>query len=234
MIPIRFEDWGFIPYGLALDQQKSFQSQLVDYKLRLRNGLIHSHDQKPNQYLIFCEHNPVYTLGNRADKSHLLLSEEELKRNGIEVFSIRRGGDITFHGPGQLVGYPILDLEDFFTDIHQYLRYLEEIIIQTLSEFGILAGRINGLSGVWIEPDIPARSRKICALGVHCSRWVTMHGFALNINTQLDYFKDIIPCGIEDRGISSIAMELGRPVDIGEVKKILKEKFAGQFGIFWT
>jgi lipoyl(octanoyl) transferase len=242
MIPVRFQDWGLIPYSEALVRQKIFQDSLVAYKLEQRNrtnAAIYPEvstsyaplDSYPNQYLIFCEHPPVYTLGNRANGAHLLLSQSELLEKGISVFPIRRGGDITYHGPGQLVGYPILDLELFFTDIHRYLRYIEEAVIQTLDKVGIKAGRISGLSGVWVESDNEMKARKICAIGVHCSRWVTMHGFSLNVNTELSPFQDIIPCGIRDKGVTSIAKELGEVINMESIHSILKEKLAHQFGM---
>jgi lipoyl(octanoyl) transferase len=227
MVTVHFEDWGLISYGLALEKQKDIQSQLVQFKLENRET--EKSGIPPHQYLIFCEHPPVYTLGNRAHSQNLLISTDELQARNIEIYPIRRGGDITFHGPGQMVGYPILDLEMFFTDIHKYLRYIEEGIILTLKEFDIPSGRIEGLSGVWIDPENPLRARKICAVGVHCSRWITMHGFALNINTDLGYFKHIIPCGIKDKGISSMAIEKKQWIDPEKVKSLLREKLASLF-----
>lgn len=226
------EDWGLIPYATALEKQKGLQSVLVAYKQSLRDGILWE-KEIPKQHVIFCEHPPVYTLGNRAKLEHILWTEQELKENEVELFPIRRGGDVTFHGPGQLVGYPIIDLENFFTDIHKYLRFLEEAVILCLKEFGLESGRIEGLSGVWIDPENPLKARKICAIGVHCSRWVTMHGFAFNIHPNLDYFSHIIPCGIEDKGVTSLYQETGKEVPMTRVKQILKEKLQSQFGWNW-
>lgn len=238
-------DWGLVSYSGALEKQKELQTALVEQKLIKRrleidsseNSYPSSVDLQSNltasSYLIFCEHPPVFTLGNRASPKNLLITKDELEKRNIEVFPIKRGGDITFHGPGQLVVYPILDLELFFTDIHKYLRYLEEAVIQTLALFGIEGGRIEGLSGVWIQPDNPKKARKICAVGIHCSRWVTMHGLALNVNTDLDYFSDIIPCGIKDKEVTSMAKELSELVEFEKVKWVLKEKIAQQFGMYF-
>jgi lipoyl(octanoyl) transferase len=173
----------------------------------------------------------VYTLGKSGDAHHLLLDESELRRREIGFYPINRGGDITFHGPGQVVGYPILDLEHFFTDIHRYLRCLEEAIILTCADYGVTCGRIDGLTGVWIDGDQPARARKIAALGVKCSRWVTMHGFAFNVNTDLSYFSHIIPCGITDKAVTSLHLEIGRPVDAEECKKRLRVHLEKVFGM---
>ena len=184
-------------------------------------------DQIPSttNYLLFVEHDAVYTLGKSGKKEHVLIDEEEREERGIQFFHTNRGGDITFHGPGQIVGYPILDLEKFYTDIGRYLRELEEVIIMTLSEYGIQAGRTSGETGVWIDGMIKGRERKICAMGVRCSRWITMHGFALNVNTDLGYFNHIIPCGIQNKKVTSIKEELGREVDVDEVKEKLKKNF---------
>ncbi len=179
--------------------------------------------------LIFCEHPHVYTLGKSGSIQNLLLDEDALETAHASFYAINRGGDITYHGPGQIVGYPIFDLEQFFTDIHKYLRYLEESIITTLAEYGIIGERYEGLTGVWIEPDKPT-ARKICAMGVRCSRWITMHGFAFNVNTDLSYFKNIIPCGIDDKGVTSMERELGHAVDIAAVKQKLRHNLAMQFG----
>ncbi len=182
-------------------------------------------------YLLFCEHPPVYTLGKSGDLKHVLISEAAMQERGIEFFHTNRGGDITFHGPGQVVGYPILDLERLYTDIGRYLRELEEVIIRTLADYGIPAGRSAGETGVWIEPGIKGRERKICAMGVRCSRWITMHGFALNVNTDLSYFGNIIPCGIVGKQVSSMQHELGRPVDMEAVQERLRHHFASVFGV---
>lgn len=180
-------------------------------------------------YLLFVEHPPVYTLGKSGNIDNVLLSEENLKARGIDFFRTNRGGDITFHGPQQVVGYPILDLERFYTDIGKYLRNIEEVIILTLKEYGIEAGRSAGETGVWIDADIKGRERKICAIGVRSSRWITMHGFALNVNTDLDYFNFIIPCGIQNKQVTSLQKELGRFVDFDEVKEKLKGNFEKVF-----
>ena len=179
--------------------------------------------------LLFVEHPHVYTLGKSGDMANLLLDEEGLKKAGATFYPINRGGDITYHGPGQVVGYPIFDLDHFFNDIHKFLRYLEEAIIQTLAEYGIEAGRIDGLTGVWLDWNDEKKARKIAALGVKCSRWVTMHGFAFNVNSDLSYFKNIIPCGIDDKEVASMHTELGRTLDIEEVKSVLRKKLAALF-----
>jgi lipoyl(octanoyl) transferase len=180
-------------------------------------------------YLLLVEHPPVYTLGKSGHIENMLINDEEMKLNGIEFFKINRGGDITFHGPGQIVGYPILDLEKFYTDIGRYLRELEEVIILTLAEYGIKGERSKGETGVWIEPGIAGKERKICAMGVRCSRWITMHGFAFNINTDLSYFNNIIPCGIQDKQVTSLEKELGRKINMEEVKEIMKKNFEKVF-----
>jgi len=180
-------------------------------------------------YLIFCEHPHVYTLGNSGNKDHLLISEQQLIQKKATYYKINRGGDITYHGPGQIVGYPILDLDNFFTDIHKYLRFLEETVILTLAEYGILAGRSKGETGVWLDAENPLKARKICALGVRASRWVTMHGFAFNINTDLNYFGNIVPCGIVDKAVTSLEKELGKKINEEEVKQKLKKHFAALF-----
>lgn len=178
-----------------------------------------------SHYLLFTEHPPVYTLGKSGNKNNVLMSDEELAANNISFFHINRGGDITFHGPGQIVGYPILDLEKFYTDIGRYLRNLEEVIILTLAEYGLKGDRSKGETGVWLDPNIPGMERKICAIGVRCSRWVTMHGFAFNVNTDLSYFNNIIPCGITNKQVTSLSKELGRELDISEVKEKVKRNF---------
>ena len=178
-----------------------------------------------SNYLLFVEHPPVYTLGKSGKSENVLLNEGERKERGIEFFHTNRGGDITFHGPGQIVGYPIIDLENFFTDIGRYLRSLEEVIILTLREYGIEAGRSKGETGVWLDPDRVGFERKICAMGVRCSRWITMHGFALNVNTDLSYFGGIVPCGIQNKQVTSIAKELGSEVAMEEVKRRLVRNF---------
>ena len=182
----------------------------------------------PN-YLLFCEHPHVYTLGKSGKEGHLLANDAFLQTIGATYYKINRGGDITYHGPGQLVGYPILDLDNFFTDIHRYMRTLEEAIILTLADYGIDAGRIDGLTGVWIDHEQQRHPRKICAMGVKASRWVTMHGFALNVNTDLSYFNHIVPCGISDKAVTSIQQELGRAVAMSEVIERVSQHLAALF-----
>lgn len=225
------QDWGLIAYDKARSLQEDLLKEIIDLKLINRDNGESQTAVLPCSYLIFCQHPNVYTLGNSGVKENLLLSEAELTSKGIEYYHIRRGGDITYHGPGQLVGYPILDLDQFFTDIHKYLRLLEETIITTLDHFAIKAGRIAGLTGVWVDFETPETARKICAIGVRCSRWVTMHGFALNVNTDLSYFENIIPCGIKDKAVTSIEKELGRQVDLKEVQQILLKNFQEIFDL---
>lgn len=227
---VNFRDLGAMRYKEAWDYQEAIFAEVVSEKIALRKAEDESHH--PASHLLFVEHPPVYTLGKSGKMENLLLDEAGLQRGGIDFFKINRGGDITFHGPGQLVGYPILDLDQFFTDIHKYLRTLEEAVILTLADYGIAAGRINGLTGVWLDPESEARARKICALGVKCSRWVTMHGFAFNVNTDLAYFGHIIPCGIDDKAVTSLAHELGHPVPMDEVKAKMRHHLQSLFG--WT
>jgi lipoyl(octanoyl) transferase len=182
-------------------------------------------------YLLFVEHLPVYTLGKSGKIEHVLINEEQRRQKGIEFYHTNRGGDITFHGPDQIVGYPIFDLEKFYTDIGRYLRELEEVIILTLAEYGIKSGRSKGETGVWIDADVKGQERKICAMGVRCSRWITMHGFALNVNTDLNYFNYIIPCGIQNKKVTSLESELRHKVPIIEVKEKLKRNFEKVFQI---
>jgi lipoyl(octanoyl) transferase len=229
-----FKDLGMIEYKAAWDYQERLLNENVRIKTALRNAPFTTHDLPTGQagslltttnYFLLCEHPPVYTLGKSGKKEHVLMNDDELAANDIAFFNTNRGGDITFHGPQQIVGYPILDLEKYYTDIGKYLRNLEEIIILTIAEYGIKAGRSKGETGVWIDEDIPGRERKICAIGVRCSRWITMHGFALNVNTDLGYFKNIIPCGIQDKQVTSMEKELGFAVDYNEVKEKLKNNF---------
>lgn len=214
---IIFQDWGLLDYQQAWEKQELIFSATVESKVANRNN--NSLDPVPN-HLIFVEHPHVYTLGKSGSPENLLLDEEALQRKQATYYKINRGGDITYHGPGQIVGYPILDLDNFFTDIHLYLRTLEQAVIDTLAEYGLQGGRYPGYTGVWLDADND-RARKICALGVRCSRWVTMHGFAFNVNTDLAYFKNIIPCGIDDKDVTSMKRELGREVDLGQVKQVL-------------
>ncbi len=191
--------------------------------------LLPDSELQTQNYLLFTEHPPVYTLGKSGKKENVLLNDDDLKEKKIQFFNTNRGGDITFHGPHQVVGYPILDLEKFYTDIGKYLRNLEEVIIKALEEYGIKGDRSPGETGVWIEPDVPGRERKICAIGVRCSRWITMHGFAFNVNTDLSYFNHIIPCGIINKQVTSLEKELGYKVDIDEVKEKVKKSFESVF-----
>jgi lipoyl(octanoyl) transferase len=188
-----------------------------------------SDQETTTNYLLFVEHPPVYTLGKSGKEEHVLLQDEERKERGIEFFHTNRGGDITYHGPGQIVGYPILDLEHFFTDIGRYLRSLEEVIILTLAEYGLKGDRSKGETGVWLDPEIKGKERKICAMGVRCSRWITMHGFALNVNTDLSYFNGIIPCGIPSKQVTSLNKELGHSISMEEVKEKIKKNFETVF-----
>jgi lipoyl(octanoyl) transferase len=214
---VEFRDLGLMDYQQAWDYQEALFSEIVSLKIKNRN--LPREDQIPSpNYLLFVEHPHVYTLGKSGKPENLLLDESGLHEHHANFYRINRGGDITYHGPGQLVGYPILDLDNFFTDIHKYLRYLEEAIILTLADYGIEAGRIEGLTGVWLDHVEQKNPRKICAMGVKSSRWVTMHGFAFNLNTDLNYFGHIIPCGIDDKAVTSLHLELGRPVDPSEAK----------------
>lgn len=222
---VEFIDWGLIDYQEAWDKQEALFNDTVARKTANRNNNL---DEPTTNYLVFCEHPHVYTLGKSGNIENLLLNESGLEAQQATYYKINRGGDITYHGPGQLVGYPILDLDNFFTDIHLYLRTLEEAIILTLSDYGITGGRYPGYTGVWIEPDKPT-ARKICAMGVRCSRWVTMHGFALNVLNDLSYFKNIVPCGIDDKAVTSMEKELGFTPDMNEVKDKVKKYLAQLF-----
>ena len=223
-----FEDLGLIDYKEAWDYQEKIFSEVVSRKVSNREKP-EAEKENITHHLIFCEHPHVYTLGKSGSSEHLLLNDSGLKEKNATFYKINRGGDITYHGPGQLVMYPIFDLDDFFTDIHKYLRFLEEAVILTLNEYGVNASRYNGLTGVWIEPENPLRARKICAIGVKCSRWVTMHGIGFNINTRLDYFNNIVPCGINDKQVTSLQKEAGREIDMSELKEKLKTNMANIF-----
>jgi lipoyl(octanoyl) transferase len=230
MQEVLFKDLGLISYQEAWDYQEEQLKGLVDRKLRNRK-LPDEEKELQQHFLLFCEHPPVYTLGKSGSLDHLLLNEQQLAQEGFEFFKINRGGDITYHGPGQIVGYPIFDLDCFFTDIHKYVRFLEEAIIRTIAHYGLEGTREKGYTGVWLAGDDKQPKRKICAIGVHLKRWVTMHGFAFNVNTDLSHFNNIIPCGIQedDKAVTSLARELNRPVPIEEVKTILKGHFAELF-----
>ncbi len=225
MTTVKYENLGLIDYKEAWDYQEKIFRNTVDQKIRIRNG---ESDEPTQNYILFCEHPHVYTLGKSGDKENLLLDDKELAKNEASFYAINRGGDITYHGPGQLVVYPIFDLDHFFSDIHKYLRFLEEAVILTLKEYGIESGRIDGLTGVWIDGD-KASARKICAIGVKSSRWVTMHGIGFNINSDLSYFSHIVPCGITDKAVTSMQQELGHTLNLQEVSDILKEKLAELF-----
>ncbi|HVM90100.1 MAG TPA: lipoyl(octanoyl) transferase LipB [Puia sp.] len=240
---IFFEDLGLMPYKQAWD----LQEVLLQENLKVKSAAFgkYREDQqslflpcgnadagiKPQttNYLLFVEHPPVYTLGKSGHPENVLISAEEMTARSIEFYNTNRGGDITFHGPGQIVGYPILDLENFFKDIGRYMRGLEEVIISTLAGYGIKGVRSAGETGVWIEAGIPGKERKICAMGVRSSRWVTMHGFALNVNTDLSYFNYIIPCGIQNKQVTSMEKELGRKIAVEELKEKLKSNFEKTF-----
>ena len=221
-----FRDLGRTEYRAVWDYQTRLFDRTVERKMQNR---AQGTDTPTDNYLFFTEHNPVYTLGRHGDPSHLLIPPSEMEKQNIAFCRIDRGGDITYHGPGQIVGYPLLDLDNFSPDIHLYVHLLEETVIRTLSDFAIHSGRCPGRSGVWIDPQSPS-ARKICAIGVRTSRWVTMHGFALNVNTDLRYFSHIVPCGISDRGVTSLERETGTPADTEAVKSSLLRHFSEVFG----
>ena len=223
---IQLQDLGLRDYKATWDYQEELFKTVVD--LKIKNRREETQVETPN-YFLFVEHPHVYTLGKSGDLDNLLLSEKQLEAKGATFYKINRGGDITYHGPGQIVGYPILDLENFFTDIHKYLRFLEEVIILTLQEYGIASGRSEGETGVWLGEGTPF-ARKICAMGVRASRWVTMHGFALNVNADLGYFDNIIPCGIRGKAVTSLNVELGvEKVNENEVKEKILKHFSKLF-----
>lgn len=225
---IKFQDLGTKDYKDTWDYQEGLFAEIVNQKIAKRD----QPDIETNNYFLYVEHPHVYTLGKSGDFSNLLLSEKQLQEKGATFYKINRGGDITYHGPGQIVGYPILDLENFFTDIHKYLRYLEEAIILTLAEYGLKTERSPGETGVWFDVGTPF-ARKICAMGVRASRWVTMHGFALNVNADLGFFDNIIPCGIRGKGVTSMHVELGREVNEAEVKQKILFHFQNLFQNEW-
>lgn len=226
MNTVELYDLGHAPYQPVWDLQTAIQQRLVDEKLRRRKEQkLYKPGDGSNDVLLFVEHPHVYTLGKSGDKAHMLKGMAELAEIDAEFIEIDRGGDITYHGPGQVVGYPIFDMARHFTDIHKYLRYLEEVIIRTCADYDIEAGRVEGLTGVWVG------NQKICAMGIRCSRWVTMHGFAFNVNTDLSYFNHIVPCGIVDKDVTSLQELLGRKVDESEVKEHLITHFEKVFDI---
>ena len=231
---LQVRDLGRMDYKPCWDLQESIFQGMVQAKIARRNAGLSPREEAPGfplplSQLLWVEHPHVLTLGKSGEASNVVASPERLQELGVQYFPINRGGDITYHGPGQLVGYPLLDLDQFFTDIHKYLRFLEEAVIRTCAEYGVVAGRIEGLTGVWVDPEAGAKARKICAFGVKCSRWVTMHGLALNVNTDLDFFNLIVPCGIADRGVTSLARETGQTVDFEEVKTRMTRHLAELF-----
>ena len=237
-----FRDLGHMDYKEAWDYQESLLNENTRKKSLVfsRESVVSSQDSElrtqnselsTQHYLLFVEHPPVYTLGKSGNIENVLMSEEQLEENGIQFFRTNRGGDITFHGDQQIVGYPILDLEKFYTDIGKYLRNLEEVIIQTMADYGLKGERSTGETGVWLDPDIPGRERKICAMGVRTSRWITMHGFAFNVNTDLSYFNNIIPCGIQNKQVTSLEKELERKIDFEEAKERVKKNFEKVFEV---
>ena len=224
---VKYEDLGLIDFKKCWDYQEYLFSKILNTKSKNRKE---NTTTPTNNYLLFCEHPHVYTLGKSGNEHNLLVNEEYLKSRGANFYKTNRGGDVTYHGPGQIVGYPILDLENFFTDIHKYLRLLEESVILTLSEYGLPAERSEGETGVWFDVGT-SNARKICALGVKNSRWVSMHGFAFNVNPDLTYFENIIPCGITDKKVTSLQKELGKSIDMSEVKDKLKTHLVRLFEI---
>ena len=234
---VLFRDLGTMDYQAAWDYQEELLAKNVEIKsLKWRNeGDEHNvaieTDAQTTHHLLLVEHPPVYTLGKSGKIEHVLISDEERKKNDLGFYKINRGWDITFHGPGQIVAYPILDLEKFYTDIGKYMRSLEEVIIKTLAEYGLKGDRSAGETGVWLDPGIKGRERKICAIGIRCSRWITMHGLAFNVNTNLDYFNNIIPCGIVNKQVTSLKRELNKEMDIEEVKEKVKSNFEKVFDV---
>jgi len=225
---VLFRDLGLMDYKATWDLQETIFKETIERKIANRT-LISEKQIRTENHLLFVEHPHVFTLGKSGKQEHLLADEKQLSQAEATYYRINRGGDITYHGPGQIVGYPIWDLDHFFSDIHKYLRLLEEAIILTLAEYGIQGGRYPGYTGVWLDPENPLKARKICAMGVKCSRWVTMHGFAFNVNTDLGYFGHIVPCGIDDRAVTSLQKELGKEIPIEEVKTKLKTRLAEVF-----
>ena len=225
---VTFKDIGLIDYKEAWDYQESLFREVVDKKLANRS-LPEEEKVFTGNYLLFCEHPHVFTIGKSGSEDNLLIKQENLSQRNIAYYKINRGGDITYHGPGQVVAYPILNLDYFFTDIHRYMRSLEESVIRMLAEYGIKGDRLKGMTGVWLDADHPAKARKICAMGVRTSHWVTMHGIALNVSPDLQYFSLIVPCGITDKAVTSMAKELGYEPNIAEVKERLKKHLAEVF-----
>jgi lipoyl(octanoyl) transferase len=228
---VELEDLGLIDYKQCWD----YQTKLFDasVQLKIKNRKFPENRVSTKNHLIFCEHPHVYTLGKSGDLKNLLIDGPKRKEKNISFYKINRGGDITYHGPGQLVVYPILDLDYFFSDIHKYLRLLEESVILTLADYGVAGQRLDGFTGVWVDAE-KKTPRKICAIGVKCSRWVTMHGIGFNINSNLDYFKHIVPCGIEDKSVTSLQKEINQKIDMKELKLRFKKNFKILFGINWV
>ena len=224
----KYIDLGLMDYQQAWDYQTNLFQSILDIKIKNRTLPINE-QRATHNYLLFCEHPHVFTLGKSGDEKNLLIKKEDLHAIKATYYHINRGGDITYHGPGQIVVYPIIDLENFFTDIHQYMRLLEESVIQTLAEFNVKSGRIKGLTGVWIDFENEKKARKICALGVKTSRWVTLHGLAFNVNTLLEYFSYIVPCGINDKAVTSLEKEMKGRQELQHIKSILKQKIATLF-----
>lgn len=224
----QFIDLGLREYSEAWDYQTSLFEQILEIKKKNRDLPADEQEPTPN-FLIFCEHPHVYTLGKSGDEKNLLIPKDKLGEINATYFHINRGGDITYHGPGQIVVYPVIDMENFFTDIHKYMRLLEESVILTLQDYGIEAGRIQGLTGAWLDAQDTEKCRKICALGVKTSRWVTLHGLAFNVNTNLDYFKHIVPCGIDDKAVTSMSKELGNTQNLNQVKNTLLNHIVSLF-----
>lgn len=242
MVAVKKIDLGIIDYKEAWDYQEKLFAENVDLKFQHRQKELavpstvdsRQSTEKPQttNHLLFCEHPHVYTLGKSGKPEHLLVDEQGLKDIDATYYKINRGGDITYHGYGQMVVYPIWDLETYFyTDIHKFLRELEEAVILTMADFGIESGRVDGLTGVWVDGDDPDKARKICAMGIRCSRWITMHGIALNVNSDLNYFNHIVPCGIDDKAVTSMEKELNRQLDLTEVKEKFAYRLSQQFGI---
>jgi lipoyl(octanoyl) transferase len=223
---VRFEDLGIKDYQEVWDYQEKLFAETIALKIKRRNG---TSTEETKNHLLFCEHPHVFTLGKSGSLDNLLLNETGLEENEAQFYKINRGGDITYHGPGQLVAYPILDLDYFFTDIHKYMRCLEEAVIRTLAKYRIKGERSDGFTGVWLDVNSP-NARKICAMGVKSSRWVTMHGIGFNINSNLSYFSHIVPCGIDDKAVTSLQKELNHEIDMDELKGILKNELAEVFG----
>ncbi len=225
---IKYIDLGLVDYKQAWDYQTSlFEKNIA---IKTGNRSLPDEEQIPTEnFLLFCEHPHVYTLGKSGKPEHLLVNDEELAALNASYYHINRGGDITYHGPGQIVVYPVIDLENFFTDIHRYMRFLEESVIRTCEVYGVSAGRVPGLTGVWVDYNDADRTRKICAMGVKTSRWVTMHGLAFNVNTNLDYFRHIVPCGIQDKAVTSLALETGSTPDVKAVADVLRKNLVEVF-----